>query len=242
MFKTLSYFIFWNFLNFKASGKSFMILRHKSTVSISSILSWTTLGKSTWLTLVMFDIATMKTVYQMQPCITNDTNLKKVFQLLFLFFFFFFKIKFFLLKVVLSLQEMALQKKRKLINRSLPMQCTFNTAGFKISQEIIDNLRSMIILQIQESWTWIDGNRIKRSIQITSRPQIQNFSTIRNIKPSSIAIWHIYGPIPIHNTTLAAAATKRSFVLTKCGKTGEHCIRYFQSRDCCCRICSRVRS
>ena len=101
----------------------------------------------------MFDIATMKTVYQMQPCITNDTNLKKVFQLLFLFFFFFFffKIKFFLLKVVLSLQEMALQKKRKLINRSLPMQCTFNTAGFKISQEIIDNLRSMIILQIQES-------------------------------------------------------------------------------------------
>ena len=87
MFKTLSYFIFWNFLNFKASGKSFMILRHKSTVSISSILSWTTIGKSTWLTLVMFDIATMKTVYQMQPCITNDTNLKKVLQLLFLFFF-----------------------------------------------------------------------------------------------------------------------------------------------------------
>ena len=160
----------------------------------------------------------------------------------FFFFFFFFKIYFFFFNVFISLQEMALQKKRKLINRSLPMQCTFNTAGFKISQEIIDNLGSMIILQIQESWTWIDGNRIKRSIQITSRPQIQNFSTIRNIKPSSIAIWHIYGPIPIHNTTLAAAATKRSFVLTKCGKTGEHCIRYFQSRDCCCRICSRVRS
>ena len=97
----------------------------------------------------MFDIATMKTVYQMQPCITNDTNLKKVLQFLFLFFF--FKIKFFLLKVVLSLQEMAFQKKRKLINRSLPMQCTFNTAGIKISQEIIDNLRSMIVLQIQES-------------------------------------------------------------------------------------------
>ena len=96
----------------------------------------------------MFDIATMKTVYQMQPCITNDTNLKKVLQFLFLFFF---KIKFFLLKVVLSLQEMAFQKKRKLINRSLPMQCTFNTAGIKISQEIIDNLRSMIVLQIQES-------------------------------------------------------------------------------------------
>ena len=108
----------------------------------------------------MFDIATMKTVYQMQPCVTNDTNLKEVLQLLFLFFFF-FKIKFFLLKVVLSLQEMALQKKRKLINRSLTMQCTFNTAGIKISQEIIDNLRSMIVLQIQESWTWIDGNRIK---------------------------------------------------------------------------------
>ena len=37
----------------------------------------------------MFDIATMKTVYQMQPCVTNDTNLKEVLQLLFLFFFFF---------------------------------------------------------------------------------------------------------------------------------------------------------
>ena len=35
----------------------------------------------------MFDIATMKTVYQMQPCVTNDTNLKKVLQLLFLSFF-----------------------------------------------------------------------------------------------------------------------------------------------------------
>ena len=167
MFKTLSYFIFRNFLNFKASRKSFMILRHKSTMSISS----SQLNNIRKKYLINFgDVWHCHN----ENSLSNATLCNKWHQskkgIAVVIPFFPFKIKFFLLKVVLSLQEMALQKKRKLINRSLTMQCTFNTAGIKISQEIIDNLRSMIVLQIQESWTWIDGNRIKWSIQIKSRP------------------------------------------------------------------------